>query len=225
MKKLLLLFLPLVCQAQTKIALIDTGLDLTNEHYSSFLCTDDTHKDFTGEGIEDYVGHGTAVTYLLTKNILSSDYCLRIYKYYQEENKNNQENYLKALKKAIEDAPDFINISGGGQNFIQDEYKLIADHPLIKFVVAAGNEGKELSSVDECFFPACLSSILLNVITVGALDSPTTAWKMSNYGPLVMAWEPGVNILVMDVHNNKTRLTGTSMAAPVHLARIVNETN
>ena len=80
---ILALFLASQVQAQTlRIGIVDSGLNLSDTRLNGHLCSSGT-IDFTGEGIADTDGHGTAMVGLIeSNNAREGDYCLVIYKYY-----------------------------------------------------------------------------------------------------------------------------------------------
>ncbi len=89
----------------------------------------------------------------------------------------------------------------------------------IKFAIAAGNDGLDMTVVDE-------NGVLINnvepadvehtnVFTISAIDSADAFASFSNYGiPPVDAVAPGVSILSTNKGGGLTTKSGTSMAAP-----------
>ncbi|MBC8287128.1 MAG: S8 family serine peptidase [Nitrospinae bacterium] len=88
----------------------------------------------------------------------------------------------------------------------------------VKFAIAAGNDGLDMTVVENGllinnFEPADVEHA--NVYTVSAIDSTNTFASFSNYGiPPVDFVAPGVNILSTKKGGGVTTKSGTSMAAP-----------
>lgn len=88
----------------------------------------------------------------------------------------------------------------------------------IKFAIAAGNDGLDMTIVENGLLvnnaePADVEHT--NVFTVSAIDSTDSFAAFSNYGiPPVDAVAPGVNILSTNKGGGVTTKSGTSMAAP-----------
>ena len=180
------------------IAIIDTGLMFEFEEFDPYLCLGG-HKDFTGEGLEDKIGHGTNIAWNVVKGLDPDKYCLVIIKWFTKKITEEQSltNPTKAFKWAEKQNPVLINFSGGGIVPIypeKDVIKDILDSNKTFVVVAAGNEGKNLEK-DCNYYPACyFSNEYMNFHVAGALDKGVKAW-FSNYGtPPVTDWEQGINI-------------------------------
>lgn len=193
-----------------RVGVLDTGIDLSSES-AKHLCFKNSYYDFTGDGIEDKIGHGTFVSNLIVDNARDANFCLVIYKYYSGHatDQENMERSNLALQKAIKDKVDIINYSGGGTEFSLEERNLISNFPGA-FITAAGNDGMELGIDDYNYYPAGYG--LKNVLAVGALNKDgTKKLTSSNYGDIVRAWEIG------DYGNWK----GTSMATAVETGKVV----
>jgi subtilisin family serine protease len=205
-------------QAKTnRVAVIDTGIDSSVGH----IC-ETGHKDFSSTSLQDEVGHGTHVAGLIIKNAANSDYCLINIKFYNKKytGAQNVKSMISSLQYAIDQKVDYINISGGGPQAEKEEQKLIqkALDMGIKIVVAAGNEGSDLSQ--NCnFFPACYDSRLY---VVGNLEENGSISGSSNYGRIVNYWQHGTNV-ISNLPNNKVgRMSGTSQAAAIFTGKLLN---
>lgn len=212
----MLLFLLLsTADAQTRVAVIDTGLDLSDSRFKKVLCKEG-HKDFTGTGIKDTHGHGTHVAGLIKQYAGDSNYCMLIYKYYvQDIDCRNSE--MNALNEAIKQGASIINFSGGGQGFQIQEYITIMSNMDVKFVVAAGNDGKSLDE-SYSYYPASYN--LSNIIIVGSYNYSNHRAEYSNYGSNVI-WEIGSNVLSTLPDGKMGYMSGTSMAAPIHTGKMI----
>lgn len=222
--KWLLLFISLISTAQAKpivVAVVDTGLDLTDPRFSKVLCKTG-HKDFTGAGIEDHHGHGTHIAGLIKKYAKNANYCLLIVKYYDKSPEGwtspNHSNFLQAEIYAIKHA-DVINISGGGDGFIHYEYATIEQYPNKVLIVAAGNDNENLDDKNYAYYPASYRSP--NEIIVGSKHENGVKAPTSNYGR-GLVWEVGSNVL-STLPNGVGIMSGTSQACAIHTGKYIYE--
>jgi subtilisin family serine protease len=216
MKKMLFL-LVLLCSFNAladnliKVAVIDTGLE---PHYRQFanLCPGD-HKDFTGEGFNDYNGHGTNIVGLIVDNAKSKNYCIVLIKAYRLQKKPTKAFITEALVHAYNIGANVINLSGGGSEPIEAERQIVNKllDKKITLVVAAGNEGLNLDK--NCrYYPACYDK---RIFVIGSHD------LSSNYGPKT------VDIL----YNGRNRLgfgkvlSGTSQSTATFTGKLLNNIN
>ena len=73
---------------ELRIAVIDTGIDLKDTRINSHLCATG-HVDFTEEGLQDDIGHGTAIVGLIEQYAKDSNYCIVMIKWYGEKGTAN----------------------------------------------------------------------------------------------------------------------------------------
>lgn len=143
------------------VAIIDTGLQFELEEFDPYLCKGG-HKDFTGEGLEDKLGHGTNVAWNVMKDLDPSKYCLIVIKWFTKNISSSETeiNTVKAFKWAEKQSPVLINFSGGGYMPILSEKEVIEsilNNSQSLIIVAAGNGSKDLKK--ECdYYPACYFS-------------------------------------------------------------------
>lgn len=217
---LITLFLSITtANAEIKIAIFDTGLDLNDVRFTGVLCKSG-HRDFTGEGIEDQIGHGTHVVGLIKQYAGNSKYCLLIYKYYSEKRlQQNFRNLFLSYMAAVDEQVDFVNFSGGGPSAIMEEAFMIGNNPNITFVVAAGNEGSDL--VVKPYYPAMYG--FKNVVAVGNLNKEGKRHPSSNYGKVGMSWEIGTDIISTCLNNTNCKLTGTSMSTAIKTGKLIKQ--
>lgn len=205
-----------------RVAVIDTGLDLNDERFQDVLCESKYHKDFTGAGIEDRVGHSTWIVGKI-KEIAGNQggYCIMVLKFYLESNPGitNLSNEVAAINFAVSNGASIINVSAGGYEFSETEYEAIARAPQVEFFVAAGNNNQSLDNTKYKYYPA--SYELKNVTAVGATDKDMHRISTSNYGTKVMTWEVGDNLESTLPNGARGRLTGTSMACAVKTAKVI----
>lgn len=160
-----------------KVAIIDSG---ANNLKDLRLCKN------PGE-VSDDIGHGTTVAKTITQ-YAKGNYCLLIYKAVTswDEPTLNAARSLTAIYTAIADGAKIINMSYSGDGFDILEQEAIAHNKNVTFVVAAGNNGKDISILSNWVYPA--SYDLPNMIVVGATDKNGMRLKDSNYGKYVDAW-------------------------------------
>lgn len=195
-----------------RVVVLDTGLNVDDEKYTEMLCKDYQAIDFTTEGVNDINGHGTQIVETIKDYAKNSPYCLTILKYYTENNSGpeNLKNVVKALTWISWIKPTFVNISGGGSDWSDDEFTLIRKASTTKFIVAVGND--EINLDEECnYYPACYR--LKNIYRVGALNNSGNKAKYSNFGSIVDFWQIGE-------HGN---MSGTSIATAVQTGKLIYE--
>ena len=111
-------------------------------------------------------------------------------------------------------------MSGGGNNYLEQEENIIKQNPKIIFNVAAGNDGKDIDEVP--YYPATFK--YKNVIAIGNLNKDgKTRNESSNYGSDVKTWEIGTNVLSTLPNGKEGKLTGTSMSAAIHAGKLIKE--
>lgn len=209
-----------------RVGIVDTGLDLSDPRFSKSLCKYG-HRDFTGMGIEDKIGHGTHIASIIQRNLagLEGQYCFVIINYY-DSSSNNTDAYVRAIQYATNLGLDFVNASASGdfpaytRNRKNSELKVYQSAKRTTFIVAAGNEGHDLDR--ECDqYPVCYSRQLDNVISVGSTESNGVKAPLSNYGRAVETWEVGVNVEGYKPKGGTIRYSGTSQATAAHTGKVV----
>jgi hypothetical protein len=84
--------------------------------------------------------------------------------------------------------------------------------------VAAGNNHQELGKNGK-YFPAMSDK---RVIVVGNLQQPNIRAPSSNFGPIVNAWEIGVNSISYSVIDGQlSMMSGTSQATAIKTGKII----
>jgi subtilisin family serine protease len=119
-------------------------------------------------------------------------------------------------EKAVEELEEFTKI--------HFHKKANTDWKDMLMVIAAGNEGQELSKWSYSF-PGGID--LPNILTVGALDNSNQISDYSNYGKVVKIYIRGTDIKSQVPEGKMDKLSGTSMAAPLvaNLASKIKLTN
>lgn len=222
MSKLLfsLILLTNICYAkcrQERVAVVDTGIYVDDPRYSGLLCKGHNWDFVINKPLtSDLVGHGTAITNLIMDNAKNANYCLLEYDYYTYDGWHNLSNEIRSIKLAIKDGATIVNISGGGDSFYKEECDVIRKAKNTLFVLAAGNNGRNIDI--KGFYPACCNS--KNIIVVGAFDRYGRKTLKSNYGKKVTAWELGEGYVVLP-NNNIEYETGTSLSTAIHTGKLV----
>jgi major intracellular serine protease len=205
-------------ESRTKIAVIDSGIDLNDKKLKPYICNAG-NEDFTGEGLQDTHGHGTNVSWLIVKNLNHKEYCVVSLKYFSKNDPaSNLQNELKAFDKAIKMGVTLINFSGGGIGPNNYENITVANalNKNIKVVVAAGNEGSDLSK--NCnYFPAC-GVKHKNFYVVGSIYQNGQRVPHSNYNGAVNRWEVGY----MQEGPDGKKMSGTSQATAVFSGKLLS---
>jgi subtilisin family serine protease len=206
-----------------KVAVIDTGLDRNDPRFEGKLCATG-HYNFVdhNEDTSDLNGHGTYVAGLIKKYSSSNiSYCLIIYKFYGDgiPGPTNSLNAILAIRAAIKEGAAMVNMSVGGPEFQEQEYLAIKEAPGVLFVVAAGNDSKELKAPYN-FYPASYG--LKNIVVVGALTHSGKRLDASNYGKLVKAWEQGIGPLAPFPNGTIGTMVGTSIATAIYTGRLIS---
>lgn len=194
-----------------KIAVIDTGAELTHSDLSANLVTG---YDFVNNDTNpsDDNGHGTHVSGIIASTQNSAGNIGAAYqaKIMPVKVLNNQGyGYLSDVAKGIYYATDngarVINMSLGSPSdslTLKNAVEYAANKGVL-MVAAAGNE-----SGSSCQYPAAYSS----VICVGATDTSNKLASFSNMGAELSA--PGVSNYSTYIGNTYQYMSGTSMATP-----------
>lgn len=208
-----------------KVMALDTGVDYN--HYLISPHLDGTDVLINRYNYIDSYGHGTHVAALILKGVCPQVkfYSCRIFDF----ETINWNNYYNCYKRAYDEHFDFINYSGGGEGFNQEEYDALQKLSTIPvtIVVAAGNidpmTNKVINLGNPCYgyWPAC--DYFPNIVVVGNLRQDGTINPSSNYGMPGMVWEMGTNVWSAAPGNKMTYMTGTSMATAIRTNRLIKQ--
>ncbi|AOY74546.1 S8 family serine peptidase [Clostridium formicaceticum] len=119
--------------------------------------------------------------------------------------------FVNSIQYAKDNDIRIMNCSFGGYAPAVSEQEAMLKAEEILFVIAAGNDGNDLSINPE--YPACYYHD--NSIVVAAVNANGELAIFSNYGGPTDIAAPGEKILSTYPQNNYTYKNGTSMAAPV----------
>lgn len=118
--------------------------------------------------------------------------------------------FVLAIEYAIKNKIRIINCSFTGKQFSIREKKAIESAKDILFIMAAGNEGIDITN--EYVYPPCYN--IDNKIVVAAVKQNGYLYEKSNYGATVDIGAPGENITSIYGRREYVKGGGTSVAAP-----------
>lgn len=166
-----------------------------------------SYKDFTGEGTQDYNGHGTHVVSLI--KAIAPDAEMYMAKAMDKTGGGSIPNLIAATLWLKEKGCKIVNCSFAFNKGAQVEvYQKVIDECVkagMVFCCASGNEGSK-----EASFPSNKD----NVFCVGAIDRGYNITDFSNTGKDVDLVAPGKDILGDDLNNGKVLMSGTSQSTP-----------
>ncbi|MEK7571038.1 MAG: S8 family peptidase [Patescibacteria group bacterium] len=208
-----------------KIAVLDTGIDLTHPDIASQVIA---QKNFITNTVDDKYGHGTHVAGVIAAKTNNergiAGACPRcqllIAKTVGDDGMSDTAVVAEGIIWAVDNGAHIINISLGGNDFTQVQSDAVAyaweKGSLV--VAAVGNQGNTTK-----FYPGALT----NVMSVAATNNLDQKAIFSNHGSWVQISAPGENSYstfpthafgmqnVLSLQTNYDYLSGTSMAAPL----------
>jgi subtilisin family serine protease len=204
-----------------KIAIIDTGIDLT--HPDLGVSGNVTFVSGTSSGNDDN-GHGSHVAGTIGARDndigvlgVAPEAQLYAVKVLNSSGSGYWSGVISGIQWAIDNDMDIINMSLGstsGSTALQQACDQ-AYNAGVLVVAAAGNNGRAGSTADTVIYPAKYDS----VVAVGAIDSTNKRASFSSTGSKVELAAPGVNIYSTYSQGRYNTLNGTSMATP-HVAGV-----
>ena len=204
------------------VGILDTGIFYSNNDLTD-ACNHNLHRDFTGDGLFDELGHGTQVAGVVgAKGNNGEEICgtcwnvkLVSLKVIGDDGLGYSSDVISAIRYATQIGIPILNLSfGWSGDDIEERYDLALNTAIDGYpglvVCCAGNDNQNNNTSPH--FPSNCSAD--NLIAVGASTSSNTKWANSNYGSWsVDLFAPGENIhttFVNGVYSN----SGTSLAAP-----------
>jgi len=216
-----------------KVAIVDSGIDTGHPALAGKVTAT---ADFTGEGPQDDLGHGTHVASLVAGNGAGSDGArqgvapgveLVSSKVLNAQDEGTASGIIAGMEWAVDQHPDLVNVSLGGwaprfgEDLMAEAVDRLTAGSGALFVIAAGNNG--------AFWPVPFSidtpGTAASALTVGAVDGTDHKAYFSSEGP---TWSyvqkpevsaPGVNILGARAGARDGDLyvpySGTSQATPL----------
>lgn len=183
-------------KAKVRIAIVDSGIASEHPQLRGRVIA---QVDFTGEGPEDYVGHGTIVALLAASGPQeiaatgSNSIGLINVKVADRNGLIIKESLIRAIAWIGSESIKVANLSLGFQGSREEHGDLctaIAMQPNVLFVVAAGNSGPDIPS-----FPAACEAD--NVLSVGAVDA---SGKPTAYSGTADIYAPSETRLLPESH-------------------------
>lgn len=162
------------------------------------------HGDWHGTHVAGIATQGTDQVNLIPLRVLEAPYDVR--------------RVAVAVEYAIDHGARAINLSFGVDTpeRVQVMSEVIARHPDVLFVAAAGNDGRSLDGYDPSSFLA--SKAFPNLAVVAASDAGGGKWEHSNYGPTATHAARGADVFSTIPGAGYEAMSGTSMAAPAFVA-------
>ncbi|MBK7892774.1 MAG: S8 family serine peptidase [Bdellovibrionales bacterium] len=216
---------------RTVVAVVDTGLDLSEEKFAQHLWTNPNEelngRDDDGNGLIDDLhgwdfvmktsaltdshGHGTHVTGLILERAPEVEILPLAYYAASLDGNQAMELSLQALEYAIRANVDIINYSGGGV-VPSDREKAILELAQRKGILVVAAAGNEATNTDvRHFYPANYS--LSNILSVGAVSRDGTSLKSSNFGLASVHFAAlGDRVISTLPGGRRGEMTGTSQA-------------
>lgn len=209
-------------ETRIKVAILDTGLDLSDPRFKDVLCREG-HRDFTGVGLIDRMSHGTHIAGLVKRYADTEGYCLMILKITAGGNYGIEPELL-ALQFAIKSGVKFINMSVAGEGFSEEERLLLRNAVInkgITVVVAAGNSGRNIDIPTQETYPANYN--IPGMYVVGNNKKDGGRAPTSNYGTKVNVWVVGENVISTVPGLTEEAMSGTSMSAAIQTGLLVHK--
>lgn len=196
------------------VAVLDTGIDTDHDDLAPAIVN---MKDFTGEGIEDTIGHGTHCAGIIaareTNNAgltgVAPESKLLIAKVLGEQGGTDQW-VAEGIKWAVDEGADIISMSLGGPGSSTVLFNAVHDALVrgVCIICAAGNEGS--LHINDIGYPGRYGS----VITVAAHDYNGNRAGFSSQGGEIDFMAPGTDVWSTYLDNGYATMSGTSMATP-----------
>lgn len=202
------------CGEGVKVAVLDTGADLTHPDLAPNLLPG---FNFINPSLppEDDNGHGAHVSGIIAacnnnEGMVGVAHCCKIMpiKVLNRSANGNMENVVKGINWAVENGADIITMSLGTRNPLDEVRDAIikAREAGVVTFVAAGNAG----ATNTLLYPAAYTEC----ISVGAIDENSFRADFSCTGPNLDFVAPGVKILSTVPKGWYAIMSGTSMACP-----------
>jgi len=200
-----------------KVAVIDSGLDLTHEDLAANI---KGSVDFTGsrKGAKDENGHGSHVGGTIAGvdndrgviGVAPGAYLYAV-RCLDRRGWGKYGDVASGIEWAADNGMQIANMSlgGGDSSAVKAACAYAAGHGVL-LIAAAGNEGDGSLTTNELSFPAAYST----VVSVGAVASGDGLASFSNTNDDVEVSGPGVSVYSTYKNNSYATLSGTSMASP-----------
>ena len=212
--------------AGVKVAVIDSGVDVTHPALQGKLAPEEEWRDYVDgdklplderdpRGENAGHGHGTGVAGIILQ--VAPEATILPLRVLGPDGSGDLTNVAMAIDWAAEQGADIINLSLGSDG---DTPSLAVSKVLayarqqhgVLFVASSGNTGDERIT-----FPASLarSSEHDSLVSVGSVDNRNVRSSFSTYGPNISLYAPGEKVHTLMPDQGVTHATGTSFAAPI----------
>jgi thermitase len=198
-----------------KVAVIDTGIDLTHPAFTGRLVPSNEWKDFIDgdtspqETAGVLYGHGTSVAGIVLQ--IAPKATILPLRVLSGNGQGDTDQVAQAINWALAKGAKVINLSLGGTSpdpALENMVKFAASKGV--FVIASsGNSGDQSVTV-----PAAYGSLSNNIFSVGSVGPTGAKSVFSTFGALELV-APGEQIWGPAPGNQRSYWSGTSMAAPV----------
>ena len=203
-----------------KVAVIDTGIDLSHPVFEQGLAPASEWKDFVDddaipmEAIGAAYGHGTGVAGLI-RQIAPNARILPI-RVLDGEGIGDTDDVILAIDHAVSSGADIINLSLGSS--INDKALLTmisyAINQGVLVISSAGNTARN----NDLTYPAAYSTrntIADMLLSIGSVDDDGSLSDFSAFGTKLFSTAPGEDLLSSFPDKRLAKFTGTSFAAPI----------
>ncbi len=202
--------------AGIKVAIIDTGIDLTHPDLTANLNSGVNYVNTKSP--DDDNGHGSHVSGIVAaaNNTIgvvgvAPDAALYPVKVLDRRGSGTWSAVASGITWAADNGMQVANMSlGGGASTTVENACSYAEAAGVLLVAAAGNSGDGNTSTEELSYPAAYST----VVAVGATDKNDALASFSNTGSFVEVSGPGVSVYSTYKDGGYATLSGTSMASP-----------
>ncbi|GAB7030645.1 type VII secretion-associated serine protease mycosin [Streptomyces sp. NPDC021749] len=207
-----------------RVGVIDTGIDAGNKQLQGAIGTGGASL-VRGKPTDDKVGHGTKVAGIIAAQQISGSGFFGIapgakvipFQQTSEEKPGTAESLAKAIRLAVDEHVNIINISQGtGANRrllpTLEQAVSYAERHKVLIVASAGNGGAD--GGEKSMYPAAYSDDYSNVLAVAASDRNNERAPFSQSGEFVNIAAPGVDMVSTVPDGGNCVDQGTSFAAP-----------
>lgn len=214
----MILFFALKSNAKIIVYEIDTGIDAySHQEIRSHVNVNegDILNFFDGNA------HGTHIAGLILKDTCP-EVELKSCSWFKLNVNGSWNEYISCIRMAESLNPNIINISSSGNNYDSEEYQILKQlgEKGIKIVVAAGNNGKDLSK-DCKVYPACYK--IKNLIAVGNLEDSGARAVTSNYGIFEEIYLPGIKVYSTFPGGRYGTMSGTSQSTAKETNKLLKD--
>jgi Subtilase family len=210
--------------AGIKVAVIDTGLDLSHPALTNNLAPSSEWRDYVDNdsvpnddpginvSLAKAYGHGTAVSGIILQ--IAPKATILPLRVLSPTGRGNLDNVVKAIDHAILNGVQIINLSLGSlkPNLSLNQEIAYAKTKGVYIIAAAGNNGKDADYPAKDSSQDQMSGFLFGI---GSIDNKEALSSFSARGEGVYAFAPGENVYTLYPNNRVTYATGTSFATPL----------